>query len=166
MFCTRIICGFYTGIVYGVFKIWTSYIVCFDDVFCMPCTRFNPRWITGLRPLLNQDILRRLADLYLPKRLSCISYMYGKWGSHRNNSEHIFHPQKILSDIIIFSLDFNKIMLIHISILWPSDAVWYKLGPTLAYGTVCFPTALSFYLNQCWLNNSAVLSHSPNNNGN
>ena len=139
---------------------WTFYIVCFDEMFCMPCTRFNPRWITGLEPLLNQDILRRLVDLYLPKRLCCISYMYGKWGSRRNNTEHIYHPQtKILSAIIIFSSNVNKIMLIHINTLWPSDAVWwYKLGPTLAHE--------SLFSNDTQLLPEpilTVLSHSPNN---
>ena len=46
--------------------------------------------------------------------------------------------------------------------LWPNDAMWWhRSGSNLPHVMDCGRTALSHYLNQCWLPFSEVLRHSP-----
>ena len=41
---------------------------------------------------------------------------------------------------------------LYLNSLWPSDAIWWHIsGSTLAQVMACCLTALSHYLNQCWL---------------
>ena len=52
-----------------------------------------------------------------------------------------------------------------VNTLWPSDAIWrHRSGSTLAQVMACCLTAPSHYLDQCWLNNSAVHQHSSEGN--
>ena len=47
----------------------------------------------------------------------------------------------------------GKSIKIGFSSLWPSDAIWWQSGSTLAQVMACCLTAPSHYLNQCWLIN-------------
>ena len=58
------------------------------------------------------------------------------------NDTHHHYPQDYLT--LAFGLLINS--------LWPSDTMWRHIsGSTLAQVMVCYLTAPSHYLNQCWL---------------
>ena len=67
----------------------------------------------------------------------------------------LFTPQRIL-----FLIQY-AVLVIIINALWPRDAIWrHRSGSTLAQVMACCLTALSHYLNQCWLIISEVLCNS------
>ena len=93
-------------------------------------------------------------------------YLWQNWCTiiaHRESQ--VLPPDKNLFFIIDTWRSGHHLYSTHINSVWPNDAIWLHCsGSTLAQVMAWWLTALSHYLNQCWLIIKVFPWHSPENN--